>query len=532
MRYLPHSVASLPFPLDAQRARMLADSLTHSREIGEVFLRVHEYLLDSQVMPLCGLLHGEAAVKAEDAWESAHNEFLLALGKGSSLGAGPDPRLGELVLDEDAHRRIREYLVEALRGGDERRTFTILVALLKAIDEDCSEELITAFTHAMTSATGAYVLRATRPFPRPRRAFNTDGVDLHAEAPTSGVRHDYLTLERHYLAHLSAPLHSEPTRYAPALHPASDRSQSGTRNEWRVAMVDILGDLQEVAWEPDGTVFRGCCLTPAKERAVLDRLERALEFVKPHAVDYVLLPELTGAPKVLTRLEEFAVTHGDGTLFGRPWVIVGAMHVPVPGHTRLYRNQPHIFTPQGRLGWDYWKSDPVQFSFDGESPGKDSSAALKADEKKPKVYQEEALGRGYPPIVAIDGPMGRLAVIICKDFLLDEVRMRLVELRANVIAVLAMTSPGSVQEFSLLARGFAARSRAVTMFCNTGVHYRGGKSLPALGIIHGNTKSSTKSHALPEGASAVAQVYVLTPSADGLKVDVVQEKPWTWPATR
>ncbi|HEU0077259.1 MAG TPA: hypothetical protein VFQ76_06395, partial [Longimicrobiaceae bacterium] len=178
----------------------------------------------------------------------------------------------------------------------------------------------------------------------------------------------------------------------------------------------------------------------------------------------------------------------------------------------------------GELSWDYAKSEPVQHPF--EIGGV-------------KATMQEALANEQPPVVAIDTPMGRVAVVICKDFLESEIRRRLELLRATVVVVLSMTGIRSVDEFKAL-RSFGPRNAAVSLFCNSSILYR--RERPTiqanphwtprweLGIVYSNTRTGLGKeayHALPaQEPEAVVGMYRLHATAGGLKVTC---RCRTWP---
>jgi hypothetical protein len=108
-----------------------------------------------------------------------------------------------------------------------------------------------------------------------------------------------------------------------------------------------------------------------------------------------------------------------------------------------------VITHSGPLRWDYCKR-----------------FAARWDNKR------EALSGAPAPLVALDTPMGRIAVLICGDLLLDQAQAAVAELRASFVAVLSMTSAGSIGNFEAQARRLAASTHGLTLLCNSSVHVR------------------------------------------------------------
>jgi predicted amidohydrolase len=317
-----------------------------------------------------------------------------------------------------------------------------------------------------------------------------------------GLPGPLLILER-YLWRLAFAMHPAVSP-VPALHTESRARAEENQEEFRVATLSILADVHDVFWEEDDHRFWGDRLKRPTE--VYERLDWALQKCREERADVIVLPELNADEEIRRQLAAmFAPGEGGHT----PQLIVcGALHHAENEKRGTYKNQPWVMTRAGQLDWDYWKKE-------------------RNIENLPHGKRTEALGSVPPHVLAIDLPIGRVAVAICKDMLDPSFRQAIEQLRTNVMLLISMTGNEAARSFREHAREMAASSRMVTVYCNSSIHHREPlykKGARPLSFLHPNTQISFEdipSYELPgENVQAVVGMYTLTPGEDGLRVDL------------
>jgi hypothetical protein len=128
------------------------------------------------------------------------------------------------------------------------------------------------------------------------------------------------------------------------------------------------------------------------------------------------------------------------------------------------------------------------------------------------VLRAEALGRSAPHVVAMDAPIGRLCVVICKDFMHGGIREAIIALRPTFVVVPAMTTADSLLEFRAGARALASSCGAITVLCNSALHLKKAKkgTEKLLGFVHPNVRTGMDRmprHSLPKNAAATVGIY-------------------------
>ena len=482
-------------------------------------------------------------------WLLSHSDYVDVILADSRLqvvkrkgDAGPDEP--PLLRESDAYHAAREAVASCLNPGPEEQTaaergrisdealieardafwshlrrssglfelVAITLGLLDAIESRVASALVTTFREQRSHESPSTVpLAPTRILPKPKAGFGTGIVDSDRFPPMVDLPDEAIVL-REYFGRLAVTPSAVFDTQAPT--PALHAHWSGgiaTREDprWRVAMLSILADLGDVAWRPEGGRFRGCELANKRVRNRLDWALRQCEQLEP---DVIVIPELNIDREAKETLQAWLRADPRGPDQTSPVVIYGGLHQADPDKEGKYRNQPGLLTPSREMQWDYWKRFPVRGKLEvGGDP------------------VLENLGAWPPHVLGIDLPIGRVAVLICKDFLMAETRTAVQQLLPTVLIVPAMTSSDSVENFQAHAKTFASSLRCVTLFCNSSVYQRSpwrdsqSAAPRTLGILHSNTKkrsySRPPSHELDSDETrAVVGVYTLTATEKGLEV--------------
>lgn len=316
------------------------------------------------------------------------------------------------------------------------------------------------------------------------------------EYPPSAVIPTAYGLIDQYLTHITIPpLRVDPTPLKPALFaPASVQPVHDIPARIKVGLVSILSDASDVAWKIENGSFWAETTVPERQDLIKKRLAWALQAATKAGTSILVIPELN-----LDRdLEQFLRTTWAEVRQNRaPLLLIGGLlHRPSEATPTRYRNQPILLTEDGNLSWPYWKREGTRWPF---SDG----------------YRDEALEDDCTHLVSLDTALGRLCIVICRDFTLDTTFRAIAATRANLVVVPAMTTPASVALFRSKARDLADASHAFTIFCNSSIHLRKPNETDPrlLGFVHANTRMSVKrlaSHTLPSpNAAAVLGIYTL-----------------------
>jgi len=451
--------------------------------------------------------------RALDALEAVLHPFSPTVARSTGL----------VVSDEGltaARDVFRKHLVEATGAYE---VVAVVYALMDAIEERLGSALITEFrTRHSPHSPRCSPVHPAKVLPKAPVAFGTDIVERsNFLSPTELLDHEVFLADA--FGRLTATPYTDGYSLAPALHVHVGSGRAAReRSTWRVAMCSILADVYDVDWRAAAGLFSGSALRNPRVRA---RLEWALEHCDRFEPDVIVIPELNVDAELKEVIQEWLAREPRGPDAVWPLVVYGALHTPDPGGAAGYRNQPGLLTPARELEWDYWKVNPVYNPADG-------------------TY--ENLGGGPPHVVAVDLPMGRVAVLICKDFLTGAVRRAVAQLRPTLLVVPAMTKPGSVEWFRNHAHDFASSLRCVTLFCNSSILLRAklaatppkggalGGSPPkesadggTLGVLQVNTRVRHGPASHPLGltpSTAVLGLYTLSTSKAGVAVECHDER--------
>lgn len=424
---------------------------------------------------------------------------------------------GVLVSEEGLLQARETFRLHMRQANSVYEVVAVVYALMHVIEAQLGSALITEFRSRRSSDCPVCCpVEPTKVLPKASLAFGTDIIEPTHRLSPSGLLDESVLLADAF-GRLTATPHEHEQRPTPALH-AHSGSGHASREEatWRVAMLSILADIKDVDWQTTSGSFRGSAL---RSPLVRTRLEWALERCEAFAPDVVVIPELNLDADLTVVIQHWLQREPRGPDGVSPLVVYGALHTPSPAGASGYRNRPGLLTPLREIEWEYWKVNPVY-------------------DRKNGMYENLA---GKPPhVVAIDLPVGRVGVLICKDFLTDEVRRAVEQLRPTLLIVPAMTTPGSVELFRTYARAMASSLRCVTVFCNSSIllraelaavtaprddnsesaaerHADGGP----LGVLQATTRMryGPLSHSLGlTPSTAVVGLYTLSSSVDGLDV--------------
>jgi hypothetical protein len=468
-----------------------------------------------------------AAPRSTKAYENASLDFARELG-GAAEPLLRQARLQHTTqLDPELCRKLRQLCASHLARNEAEGDFPVILALLSNRNNYCGPAVRGVFFVGVPRGRHAAPIDRGRAFPAGWGAFGTDAFRLGQFPPFIPVGGERVYLARQFallaVTHGTGPY--PPGAPTPALHTRERERKISKGRRWRVGVVDVLGAQGELGLRLDHAARRFSCSSYSDTvctSRIVSRLEWALEECRKARTQLIVIPELTAGEElrkpVLGKMLEWSRRRGPS---GLPLVLMGMLHQNAPGGTG-FRNQPLVVARDGIVPWDYWKHRQFIFTVDG-------------------VQYWEALDTTVPNVLAVDTEIGRVAVVICLDYLDRDVQIALEDLKANVLVVLAMTPRESVgRDFYPVADVFASGWQAVTIFCNSSFHFRTApaphasekkrrrnKSAPAtLGFVHTNTRipsdSRWKAHYLRDPTvSAMVGLYTLKHSdKDGLGVSV------------
>lgn len=497
-------------PADADA---VLDEILTTHDAGEIFVRAFRWSVrkTGYVMQRHWIVTGTAR---SSFWHGNTCKEISGVFRNAALPrmrSHPDPAR-RTVLPDDIAQWLRGELRRLLVRADDNHVFPVVLALMDAIDRELYELLREEF-YATGGGEGAHAapVHPDRPFPRPIPALGVRDLAWEHRQSERAELPEYLEMEQ-YFGRLSVSARKE-GELPRALHVLSE--QGGGARPWRVALVSVLSRADELDWqkpegEHDRRFWASGFRSPRTRESVRARLIQAMDLCREHRADLILIPELNTDAEIRETLVQLLRERPAGPGRLHPMVIAGCLHEPVEGEPRAFRNRPAVLTRDGQIPWGYHKV-----------------AAAEWDDRR------EALCERAPEVLALDTPMGRIAVVICLDFITPPVVEAVTDLRASVVVVLSMTSAGSVNLFDKKAAELAAATHAVTLFCNSSVLLRGhrhtARTPRTLGFAYPHTAGSPRplcAHRLRVArAGATVAVYELEySSTDGLTGRIVAEK--------
>ncbi len=194
---------------------------------------------------------------------------------------------------------------------------------------------------------------------------------------------------------------------------------------------------------PDGGAFFTARPTDGAETEA--RLHAVLERAAQAGLDILVFPELSLTERLLGQLRDGLATQtGDF-----PKLVVAGTLLDEG------RNVCPVLGPDGRTVWEQAKMNRFRILPD-ELPD--------APQPIPERGGQEDIDISERTIRIADLPFGRVAVLVCLDFILPETYSVLANMQVNCIIVPAMTP--TTRRFETLAWAHAAASRATTIVCS------------------------------------------------------------------
>jgi hypothetical protein len=454
------------------RVEQILEIVLKSKDVGRVFvagffwLEAHDFdIVDRWIR-----IDSESPIRGSDGYLRAYPHIERLLDAASSAS-----RNASTILSKGSYGRLRELMSKLLSEAQsaDDAGFAVL-ALLVAIDERFGTEIRRQYYRRQDGTRSSVPLSRDRAMPRPWPAFGTGGVPFQRMAPATGINAPRLFLE-HQFARVVVPSLSTESRYPrPALHRSGEIAVESSASRWTVATLDVLSAPTELAVGEDADHFWITRYeSPQTEQGIAERLDWALDRCNEEKALLVVIPELSLSRALVAQVaSKLGRWPGDASGL-LPMVIAGQLHDPTPNEAGRFRNQPAVITPDGVLAWEYWKVRRFQAPHLG---GK-----------------WEACAEAPEYLVAIDTPLGRIAVTICLDFPDRHMQTVLRELRASVAVVPSMT-PGRtvISTFYNHAEVLTSDSRAATIFSNSSLHPRaeiakGEAGTKTLSFVRGNT---------------------------------------------
>lgn len=185
----------------------------------------------------------------------------------------------------------------------------------------------------------------------------------------------------------------------------------------------------------------------ADDSAASARLTALLDMAVRGEVDVLVFPELSFTPALLAQLQdELEHRHRRAPIV--KLVIAGTLN---DGE----QNVCHVLGPDGALLWQQPKMNRFVI---------ERGELRNAPDPIPEQGGVEDIDISDRRIRVADLPFGRVAVLVCLDFILPETHALLANMQVNCIFVPAMTPQR--ERFETLAWAHAAASEATTFFCN------------------------------------------------------------------
>lgn len=466
--------------------RFLRETLK-SRDVGEIFVKCFQFLVEHhEFVDIYD--HNRRSVLSTAMFVDIRNrcDSLLAL---AAMRMHESQGIeGRRLLPGPIAKELRQQLKMAMSGGVSKEgVFPAILALLVSIESHMAT-LVLSSQDTIGGREWRHLIPivSSQPFQRARPSL---GITEETAPPTYGISLQHVQLES-YFDVLTAPTRAgqyqplKPVIYVPQMAPDLVESP----DVLKVGLASILMDLSDIEWEMDETRFWGTQIAHDRRELARGRLNWVLQTAVKEGVNFLVIPELNLDEDLARQFEQFWARDRGADLMV---AVVGLTH-RAEADGLGYRNAPLVFTGSGALPWPYWKYEPVRFKF-------------------PSGDRTEALGSRPEYLAAIDTPIGRMCVLICKDALQTQILDAVCALRASLLVIPSMTSAKSSDSFLHSARLIAAANHGVTIFCNSAVHIRGKSNPEGLGFVHPNVRyhqADVPRHTLPrDDAQATLAVY-------------------------
>lgn len=496
--------------MDHVDAEELASRILSDADAGRIFVRAFRWVLGDRFhFQEYEADRSRELARNHEAYKYASEDLRQIMGPVQAVG-------GSASISEIARADLESTLARHLVVAVDSEVFPVMLALLDLLDRQAGQVVRKAFFARPVDRAGGHRVDPDTAFPSHWAAFGTDALPPDVFPPEYEVPRDFQRLAA-YFGRLTVT-HAEQAGDIPvALHPDSAREGVWTGDhQWKVAVIDLLADFNELDFQSDAVRFWIPGIRPAVEGRIppiADRMRWALDLCRGRGASLMVFPELSADAALVAQVQEELSRWGDNGDSNLPLAVLGKVHVPVRAGSPRYRNAPAAVTRAGVLDWPYWKAQPYEAPWDG-------------------VRLQEALDGEPPPyIVGLDTSLGRVAVVVCYDFMIATIRTSLLQMRPNVVVVVAMTNANSVRDFRNFAAGMAAGCRAVTVFCNSTAPFRfvSGGIQPArsaaqtLGFVRSNTRMHRnelpRSHRHDPRAMSTVAIYTVRPDGEpGLRV--------------
>ena len=425
-------------------AAALADHLFATASARDIFARAFRVVLDA------GWVRRRDDLPSREATSATR---FGALVRGVLEGGRAAPfDVERSVLDADAVTLLRRALRVELDACPQVDRLALVLGLMHGIDSCLGPAICAEFCAAAKTGEASVPLVGSGAFPAPIRPRSD------VRPPRKGLPMDYLNLEAQF-QHLSAPPSTtRPVR--PALHTAGRRGvprESPLEDPLGVAVVDVISSREELRLRGAPPVI---WVEGIRQKArVYRRVDLALARLhrSGRRIDLLVMPEFAADEAITARVHAFLRDHASARGHD-PYAVLGSPHERelVAGEpTGMFVNRPRVVCREGVLSWDYWKAEYYQ-----------------GDLERGLGARREALGAPPDRVVAIDTPIGRLAVLMCKDFLESTYFRALQHTRATIVVVPSLTDHDSAATFLQSARRLAGSNLAVTVFANCALSAR------------------------------------------------------------
>ena len=483
-----------------------------------LFSRLFRWLLDHPEFLRDGDVdHRYLGALALDEFKGALQDFEAILGAIAEAQRIAPPSSVGIGLTPEAREEMQRLLRLHCRNTVIKDRHLIVLAFLVAIDRTFGPDIAKGFydkgedrivvqvQQGDTIPTPGFFPREDLPPLQPQDSDEQEQAkELARTLPAYGADKDFLLLEP-YFQYLTIP----PPRVA------TTRDISIHRKYWtapqqdgklRIAVGCLVSESEEVAWKLHNGSFWGETYEAGRSKTIEGRLLKCFEVAKVKKAHILAFHELATSPRLEDQMRKTQATAG-----GPQVVISGRLHRRHPTERGWFINSPVILNTGSDFPWNYTKL--VQFSSDAWPDGKLRDERIKAIENR---------------VVAMDTPWGRLAILICLDFLDMDILQALVALRANLIVVPAMTPGNSVIEFRTRARNLATTNLATTVFSNSALHLHKAKGRErVLGFVSGPVKGKLgkePAHYLGTSSGSLASPAVAVYELSGQPGQISGEK--------
>jgi len=209
-------------------------------------------------------------------------------------------------------------------------------------------------------------------------------------------------------------------------------------------------------WSDAKTTLLQAALTSTVRKAVECRIE------------ILVLPELTMSPELLDHLRQELTRSGKASPLRL--VVAGSYHDEQKSGTSGARNVCHVLSGDGQVLGSVYKMSRYHHD-DG---------------------QDEGISIGERRILVADTPAGRIAVVICLDYINPDVYERLAELRPHLVLVPAMSK--NLLRFEHVSRLLGEHNSTVTAVANCPPPLCGAGDVKNLGYVYAPVKGKHLDH--------------------------------------